>query len=122
MIDNYSDSAGSANPEKYYQMDLYKDQTLPNFIRRVGGTDFDTLLIDPPRRGFPGLDRWVKKIKPRHVLYVSCNPASLARDLRGLSTRFRLKSIQLLDLFPATSHFETFVVLQMRWKENNRGN
>ena len=122
MIDNYSDSAGSANPEKYYQMDLYKDQTLPNFIRRVGGTDFDTLLIDPPRRGFPGLDSWVKKIKPRHVLYVSCNPASLARDLRGLSTRFRFKSIQLLDLFPATSHFETFVVLQMRWKENNRGN
>ncbi|MGB5489118.1 MAG: hypothetical protein WBN06_17135 [Lysobacterales bacterium] len=122
MIDNYSDSAGSANPEKYYQMDLYKDQTLPNFIRRVGGTDFDTLLIDPPRRGFPGLDSWVKKIKPRHVLYISCNPASLARDLRGLSTRFRFKSIQLLDLFPATSHFETFVVLQMRWKENNRGN
>jgi len=72
------------------------------------------ILIDPPRRGFPGLDSWVKKIKPRYVLYVSCNPASLARDLRNLGMRFRFKSIQLLDLFPATSHFETLVLLEMR--------
>ena len=114
MIDNYRDSTGAENPENFYQMDLYDEQTLPNFIRRLGGTGFDALLIDPPRRGFPGLDNWVKKIKPRHVLYVSCNPASLARDLRDLSTRFRFKAIQLLDLFPATAHFETFVVLQMR--------
>ena len=114
MIDNYSGSPGVVKPEKFDQMDLYQDQTLPIFIRRVGGTDFDTVLIDPPRRGFPGLDNWVKKIKPQHVLYVSCNPASLARDLRSLSTRFRFKSVQLLDLFPATAHFETFVVLQMR--------
>lgn len=114
LIDNYIDSTETARPENFYQMDLYDDQTLPNFIRRVGGADFDTLLIDPPRRGFPGLDNWVKKIKPQHVLYVSCNPASLARDLRSLSTRYRFKSVQLLDLFPATAHFETFVVLQMR--------
>jgi tRNA (uracil-5-)-methyltransferase/23S rRNA (uracil1939-C5)-methyltransferase len=114
MIDNYSDPSGDSRPESFYQMDLYAEQTLPNFLRRVGGTDFDTLLIDPPRRGFPGLNSWVKKIKPRHVFYVSCNPASLARDLRGLESRFRFKTIQLLDLFPATAHFETFVVLQMR--------
>jgi len=114
MIDNYSESTTAAKPESFYQMDLYQDQTLPNFIRRVGGANFDTLLIDPPRRGFPGLDNWVKKIKPRYVLYVSCNPASLARDLHSLSTRYRFKSVQLLDLFPGTAHFETFVVLQMR--------
>lgn len=114
MIDNYSESEAAVKAENFYQMDLYQDQTLANFIRRLGGTDFDTLLIDPPRRGFPGLDRWVKKVKPKNVLYVSCNPASLARDLRSLSTRFRFKSVQLLDLFPATAHFETFVVLQMR--------
>jgi 23S rRNA (uracil1939-C5)-methyltransferase len=114
MIDNYSNAKGDDKPENCYQMDLYNDQTLPNFIRRAGTSDFDALLIDPPRRGFPGLDNWVKKIKPRYVLYVSCNPASLTRDLRGLTTRFRIKSVQLLDLFPATAHFETFVVLQMR--------
>ena len=114
MIDNHADPANTPKSENFYQMDLYQEQTLPNFIRRVGGTDFDVLLIDPPRRGFPELDKWVKKIKPRYVLYVSCNPASLARDLRGLSTRFRFQTTQLLDLFPATAHFETFVVLKMR--------
>ena len=114
MIDNYSNTSGGDKLENFYQMDLYDDQTLPNFIRRAGTTDFDALLIDPPRRGFPGLDNWVKKIKPRYILYVSCNPASLARDLRDLNTRFRFKTVQLLDMFPATAHFETFVVLQMR--------
>jgi 23S rRNA (uracil1939-C5)-methyltransferase len=111
MIDSY---AGAASNENFYQMDLYAEQALADFIRRAADTDFDTLLIDPPRRGFPGLDSWVKKIKPRHVLYVSCNPASLARDLRGLDTRFRLETVQLLDLFPATAHFETLVVLRLR--------
>ena len=114
LIDSYIDSVGADRPDNFHQMDLYDEQTLSNFTRRIGGSNFDTILIDPPRRGFPGMDSWVKKIKPRHVLYVSCNPASLVRDLRNLSTRFRFKSIQLLDLFPATSHFETLVLLEMR--------
>jgi len=114
LIDSYIDFGSAARPDNVYQMDLYDDQTLSNFTRRIGSAGFDTMLIDPPRRGFPALDSWVKKIKPRHVLYVSCNPASLVRDLRNLSTRFRFKSIQLLDLFPATSHFETLVLLEMR--------
>ena len=117
MIDNYSDPSGAANPDNFFQMDLYQDQTLQNFVRRLGHTDFDTLLIDPPRRGFPELDSWVKKIKPRYVVYVSCNPASLTRDLRNMSTRFRFENVQLLDLFPATAHFETLVVLKMPAKK-----
>lgn len=117
MIDNYSDPSGVTNPDNFFQMDLYQEQTLQNFIRRLGHTDFDTLLIDPPRRGFPGLDIWVKKIKPRYVVYVSCNPASLTRDLRNMSTRFRFEGVQLLDLFPATAHFETLVVLKMSAKK-----
>lgn len=114
LIDNVKNAAGAALSDHFYQMDLYDSQSLANFTRRSGGTDFDTLLLDPPRRGFPALDNWVKKIKPQQVVYVSCNPASLARDLRNLTTKFRVKSIQLLDLFPATAHFETLVVLEMR--------
>ena len=114
LIDSYIDTASTARPGNFHQMDLYDEQSLPNFTRKAGGLSFDALLIDPPRRGFPGLDSWVKKIKPKHVLYVSCNPASLVRDLRNLSTRFRFKTIQLLDLFPATAHFETLVSLEMR--------
>lgn len=111
MVDSH---AGAEDRDNFYRMDLYDDQALQNFMRRKGAMHFDTLLIDPPRRGFPGLDAWVKQLKPAHVVYVSCNPASLARDLQGLKKRFSLGSVQLLDLFPATAHFETLVVLKIR--------
>jgi len=111
LIDNYKQDTSTEN---FHQMDLYDEQTLSNFLRKVGSPGFDTILIDPPRRGFPGLNNWVKKIKPDHLVYVSCNPASLAWDIRNLESKFRVKSIQLLDMFPATSHFETLLVLEMR--------
>ena len=114
LIDSYFDTSDKLRPANFHQMDLYDEHTLPGFMRKSGSSGFDALLIDPPRRGFPELHRWVKKVKPRYVIYVSCNASSLVRDLRNLNTRFRFKSIQLLDLFPATSHFETLVVLEMR--------
>jgi 23S rRNA (uracil1939-C5)-methyltransferase len=114
LIDSYFDTSDKVRPGNFHQMDLYDEHTLPGFTRKSGSSGFDALLVDPPRRGFPELHRWVKKIKPRYVIYVSCNASSLVRDLRNLGTRFRFKSIQLLDLFPATSHFETLVVLEMR--------
>ncbi len=110
LVDRYIDKEG----DNIHPLDLYDDQALAHFTRKTGTSGFDTLMLDPPRRGFPGLDSWVKKIKPEHIIYVSCNPASLARDLRSLSKRFRFKAIQLLDLFPATTHFETLVMLEMR--------
>jgi 23S rRNA (uracil1939-C5)-methyltransferase len=113
MVDSFIDPVMGDKVEGFHRMDLYNEQTLANFVRKAGASGFDALLVDPPRRGFPELDSWVKKIKPGHLIYVSCNPASLARDLRSLGTRFRVKAIQLLDLFPATSHFETLVVLEM---------
>jgi 23S rRNA (uracil1939-C5)-methyltransferase len=114
LIDSYFDTSDKVRPNNFHQMDLYDELTLPGFTRKSGSSGFDALLVDPPRRGFPDLHRWVKKIKPRYVIYVSCNASSLVRDLRNLDTRFRFKSIQLLDLFPATSHFETLVALELR--------
>lgn len=114
LIDSYFDTSENIRPDNFHQMDLYDETSLPNFTHKSDSADFDALLIDPPRRGFSGLNHWVKRIKPRHVIYVSCNAASLARDLQNLDTRFRFKSVQLLDLFPATSHFETLVVLEVR--------
>lgn len=114
LIDSHNEYPESVKFDNFHQMDLYDDQCLPNFTRKVAGKRFDTILIDPPRRGFPGLNNWVKKIKPDHLLYVSCNPASLAWDLQNLSMKFRVRSIQLLDLFPATAHFEALVFLEIR--------
>lgn len=114
LIDSYTGSDRKDMPQNYHSMDLYGEETLQNFSRKAGCSSFDTLLIDPPRRGFPNLDNWVNRLKPNHLVYVSCNPASLAHDLRGLSKRIRIKSIQLLDMFPATAHFETLVMLEIR--------
>lgn len=72
------------------------------------------LLLDPPRRG---LDRVVVEVirerTPRQVLYLSCDPATLSRDLALLceGTLYRVEWAQPLDFFPATTHGETFVVL-----------
>lgn len=113
LIDSFMGASGPNKPDHFHQMDLYDEQTLANFTRKVDVSEVDTLLIDPPRKGFPALGAWIKKIKVRFLVYVSCNPASLARDLRSLGVRYRFSSVQLLDLFPATSHFETLVVLEV---------
>ena len=114
LVDSYWGAQDSDAPDNFSKLDLYGEDALKLFHRRRGKVKFDTLLVDPPRRGFPDLDSWVKKLKPKNLLYVSCNPASLARDLRSLSVKYRVGTVQLLDLFPATYHFETFIVLHFR--------
>ena len=76
------------------------------------------VILDPPRGGCDAalLDALLKH-PPRRLLYVSCNPATLARDLRTLtqdSGPFRLDRLTLLDMFPQTAHFETMAVLGRR--------
>jgi 23S rRNA (uracil1939-C5)-methyltransferase len=117
LVDSHAPANTESGANSFHQMDLYAENTLANFSRKIDQQHFDTLLLDPPRRGFADLNLWIKKFKPKQVVYVSCNPASLARDLRNLSSRFRFKSLQLLDLFPGTAHFETLVMLEIRKPE-----
>jgi len=109
LVDSYWGDEDGRPPQNFVKLDLFGEHALRLFLARWRKKQFDTLLVDPPRRGFPNLDSWVKKIKPRHLLYVSCNPASLARDLRSLSAKHTVGRVQLLDFFPATYHFETLV-------------
>ena len=77
----------------------------------------DVIVVDPPRKG---LDRNtienIKKIKPKKAIYISCNPATLVRDLSYLEEQYEIKEIQPVDMFPFTSHVECVSVLQL--KEN----
>jgi 23S rRNA (uracil1939-C5)-methyltransferase len=73
---------------------------------------FDAVVIDPPRAGCNGdLMEALIKQAPSEVLYISCNPATLARDLKQMASYYRIKLIQPIDMFPQTYHVETVVLM-----------
>jgi 23S rRNA (uracil1939-C5)-methyltransferase len=77
----------------------------------------DVVLLDPPRKGCDGsVIQTLRDRQPRKIVYVSCNPATLARDLKGLCAegKYRLIRVQPADFFPQTAHVEcvAFLVLQ----------
>ena len=74
----------------------------------------DLVVVDPPRPGLsPEAIAWICKLTPDTVVYVSCNPATLARDLKILlQSPYRLEAIEPFDLFPHTHHLETIALLR----------
>lgn len=75
----------------------------------------DVIFVDPPRKG---LDKHtienILNIKPEKIVYISCNPASLVRDLKLLEESYEIKKIQPVDMFPFTSHVECCSVLYLK--------
>lgn len=73
-----------------------------------------TVIVDPPRRGLD--DKVIKALKnniPKYIIYISCAPDTLARDIAKLSKAgYNTKSVQLLDMFPRTAYFETLTLLE----------
>jgi len=71
------------------------------------------VVLDPPRSGASGATRAICASRARRVVMLSCDPATLARDVGQLTTlgRFRLDAIEVFEMFPHTSHMETLVVL-----------
>jgi 23S rRNA (uracil1939-C5)-methyltransferase len=83
-------------------------------IRRIlAETDsVDVVALDPPRAGAKDVLDAIARMKPQKIIYVSCEPPTLARDLRRLGEMgFRLKRIQPLDMFPHTYHVEVIAEL-----------
>jgi 23S rRNA (uracil1939-C5)-methyltransferase len=77
------------------------------------GRSFDCVVIDPPRQGAPGLAPILAKLTRKRLVYISCDPATLCRDLGELtSAGFTLKKLQPVDMFPQTHHIETVALLE----------
>ncbi len=100
-------------PAAFHCLDLGTDR-LPPFAAEPRRT---TVVVDPPRDGLPpALARALAEGPAAQLLYVSCDPATLARDLALIlaAGRYRLERAGLFDLFPRTAHFETLVELRLR--------
>ena len=75
----------------------------------------NVVMVDPPRRGLDiKLIDNIMKVKPRKLIYISCNPATLVRDLAKFEECFEIKFIKPVDMFPYTSHVECVAVLEMK--------
>lgn len=77
--------------------------------------DLDAVVVDPPRAGLGAEVReWLTGNAPHRLVYVSCNPVTLARDLRTLTETgaFILEDLRLFDFYPQTSHIEAVAKLR----------
>ena len=79
------------------------------------GEKYSTVFVDPPRKG---LDQkfidTLLRLKPEKVVYVSCEPETLARDVKLLSEKYEVHTVQPVDMFPMTFHVETVVSLRLK--------
>jgi len=90
------------------------EEWLPHWVK--GGGKADVIIIDPPRKGCaPETLKAIVEVSPDRVVYVSCNPATLARDLKYLvANGYETEKVQPVDLFPQSSHVECVVLIERK--------
>jgi 23S rRNA (uracil1939-C5)-methyltransferase len=78
----------------------------------------DILITDPPRAGMtPEVCREIQALAPRRIVYISCNPATMVRDLNMLSEKYDVQRIKPVDMFPQTRHIECVTLLTLKPSE-----
>ena len=96
----------------FYAGDM-KDILTDEFITQHGAPD--VMIIDPPRAGMhEDVIKVILNARPKVIVYVSCNPATQARDLALLDGSYKVTDVQPVDMFPHTHHVENVVRLQLR--------
>ena len=90
-----------------------KDMLTQEFINEYGRPD--VIITDPPRAGMhQDVVDVILFAEPKRIVYVSCNPATQARDLQLLDVKYKVKAVQPVDMFPHTHHVENVVLLELR--------
>ncbi|HBV75675.1 MULTISPECIES: 23S rRNA (uracil(1939)-C(5))-methyltransferase RlmD [Vibrio] len=109
MVDRARDNAqlNQLSNTEFYQADLEQDFTRSDWAINP----FDKVLLDPARAGAMGVIEHIAKLGAKSVVYVSCNPATLARDSQSLYQQgYELKKLSMMDMFPHTSHLESMAL------------
>ena len=99
----------------FFSGDMAKVLT-PDFVEQHGLPD--VVITDPPRAGMhKDVVEQLLKMLPKRIVYISCNPATQARDIALISEKYRVVKVQPVDMFPHTHHVENIVQLDLI--ENN---
>lgn len=86
------------------------EEVLPKWVKK--GWKPDVVVVDPPRTGLDSqLIQTILQVQPAKLIYVSCNPSTLAKDIQSLSSKFNVNYIQPVDMFPQTAHVECVVLM-----------
>lgn len=102
---------GIANCE-FFAGDM-KDILTDGFVEEHGRPD--VIILDPPRAGIhPDVAKVILNAEPSKIVYVSCNPASQARDLEILCSKYEITAVRPVDMFPHTHHVENVVALRLK--------
>ena len=85
-------------------------------LTKQGETKADVIVVDPPRKGCDvKLLHTIVQMSPEKIVYVSCDPATLARDVKMLGAEgYEVKKVRAVDMFPQGGHVETVVGLQRK--------
>ncbi len=97
----------------FHVADLFKSpEGLAWSLPKKIGEGFNKVLLDPPRLGAAEVMNWLPQLKAERIVYVSCNPATLARDLGVLCAQgYQLETAGVMDMFPHTTHVESIALL-----------
>ena len=96
----------------FYAGDM-KDLLTEDFISKNGQPD--VIITDPPRAGMhPDVCEVLLNSGSKRIVYISCNPATQARDLALLDSKYEVKEVQPVDMFPHTHHVESVVLLELK--------
>lgn len=97
---------------EFYAGDI-KELLTNNFIDKNGRPE--VIITDPPRAGMhPSVIEMLKRMSAKRIVYVSCNPATQARDISLLDELYKVVEVQPVDMFPHTHHVENIVLLKLR--------
>ncbi len=98
---------------EFYAADLSKDISNEVWLNKTGiAQSYDKILLDPPRSGAMEMLKYIGKLNAKRIVYVSCNPATLARDTHALVHEFgyTLEDAGVMDMFPHTAHVESIAL------------
>ncbi len=108
-------AAAAIEENNLYNAEIIRGRAETEIGKIIKAKNIDTVILDPPRKGaHPDVLNAVKRQKPKKVIYISCNPATYARDINNLSELYEISELVPMDLFPQTYHIEIMSCLRLK--------